>query len=129
MIRSWRIDSDDGNRGRLGAQYGEVNWGGNGRPGSTSVPAMLELGWNDVVVDYDQATGNRLLHVQLTRPDATTVEIPRGQLRPVESVDDRLVSGSDDSGHPFQDNGGPANPRLRRSRSPAMLARRSPRST
>jgi subtilisin-like proprotein convertase family protein len=105
-----KVDSDDGNRVRLGTQRGQINWGQNGRPGMTSVPATLDPGWNDLLVDYDQTTGNRSLRVQLTRPDATTMEIPRDQLRPVESADDRLVSSSDDTPHDITDNGGAGNP-------------------
>jgi subtilisin-like proprotein convertase family protein len=105
-----RVDSDDGNRARLDAQRDEVSWGQNGRPGSTSVPATLDAGWADLFVDYDQATGNRSLRVRLQKPDGSTLEISPDHLRPVESVDDRLVSSSDDNPRGIPDNGGVTNP-------------------
>lgn len=105
-----KVDSDDGNRGRLDTQRDEVNWGQNGRPGSISVPAMLDAGWADLSVDYDQTTGNRALRVRLQKPDGSALEVSPDHLRPVESLDDRLVSSSDDNPRSIPDNGGVNNP-------------------
>jgi hypothetical protein len=93
------VDSDDGNRARLADQRKETSWNGNIRPGTTTLSAALNAGWNDLMVDYEQRIGGRSLHVQLIGPDGTALEIPHDQLRPVESAADRLVCGSDDTTH------------------------------
>ncbi|HEX3761488.1 MAG TPA: hypothetical protein VHW23_22480, partial [Kofleriaceae bacterium] len=50
-----------------------------------------------------QVDGKHSLHVQLTGPDRTQVEIPAGQLRPVEPAGDRLVPSFDDAMHTIHD--------------------------
>jgi hypothetical protein len=103
-----RITSDDGNRGRLGAGHGEAYWARDSGTGNaiTAVPATLSAGWNDVTVDYNQVYGAKKLHVSLDGPGFANVEVPRDQLRPVESADDRLAFGNDDAVHNVPDGGG-----------------------
>lgn len=105
-----KVDSDDGNRARLDTGHDETGWDSGSRPGMTSAMAQLGVGWSDLFVDYDQNGGNRRLHVQLQRPDSSTVEIAPDHLRPVESSDDRLVSSADDTMDTITDNGGAGNP-------------------
>lgn len=104
------ITSDDGNRGRLGAMYGESNWARGSGTGNaiTTVPATLTAGWNDVAVDYNQVAGMRKLGVKLSGPGSgTPVEVPRDRLRPVGPADDRFAFGSDETSHPIVDGAGP----------------------
>lgn len=109
------VTSDDGNRGRLGSSRADMVWTRDVGVGSndavTTVQAMLVPGWNDLSVDYNQVNGGRDLHVQLQGADfPTAIEVPRDQLRPVDSADDRIALGVDDGNHPVQDNGGAGNP-------------------
>jgi hypothetical protein len=109
------VTSDDGNRVRLAAAAGSMNWarGSNTANAVTTLPTMLDAGWNDVVVDYNQTMGGRKLIVGLG-PDATpAVAIPRSQLRPVDPGNDRLAFGADDSPHRVQDSGGPGTATMR----------------
>lgn len=103
------ITSDDGNRGRLGSVIREASWlrdtGVGPSSAVTAVPAMLPSGWNDLIVDYNQVDGAQLLHVQLAGPGFDGAEAPRERLRPVESADDRLTHGSDDTNYTIVDDG------------------------
>lgn len=105
------ITSDDGNRGRLAAISGETSWAPNSGNANavTRVTSMLRAGWNDLAVDYNQVAGKLALHVQLDGPDFANTEVPRDRLRPVESADDRLAYGSDDTNYTAPDGGGAAN--------------------
>ncbi|HEX7841414.1 MAG TPA: hypothetical protein VF469_28240, partial [Kofleriaceae bacterium] len=64
-----QIDSDDGNRGRLGdgsgAQTWKLNTGVGSNDANTMVPAALEAGWNDLAVDYNQVTGGATVRVRI----------------------------------------------------------------
>lgn len=108
-----QIDSDDGNRGRLGDARGTSHWKRDDgfATARTIVPAMLGAGWNDLVVDYNQVGGNSSLRVRIQGPDFPALrEIPRDQLRPVEPSDDRLALGVDGSSYTVPENGGAGNP-------------------
>ncbi|HEY0484485.1 MAG TPA: proprotein convertase P-domain-containing protein [Kofleriaceae bacterium] len=110
-----QIDSDDGNRGRLGNVRNEAHWkrdeGVGPTPSKTVVSATLGAGWNDLVVDYNQIAGTSSLHVRIQGPDfPTLVEIPRDQLRPVEPADDRLVLGVDGHSYNVPEDGGADKP-------------------
>lgn len=108
-----RIDSRDGNRGRIGGARAEFAWSRNTETSSSGPPiqAMLGAGWNDLTLDYNQSTGGRLLRAQIQGPDfANLVEIPRDQLRPVEPSDDRLAVAANAMPVTIPDNGGLANP-------------------
>jgi hypothetical protein len=103
------ITSDDGNRGRLGAMSGQTSWALGDETGNavTHVTSMLRAGWNDLTVDYNQIGGPQALRVQLDGPDfANNIEVPRDRLRPVESADDRLAYGGDDTNYMVPDGGG-----------------------
>jgi hypothetical protein len=107
------ISSDDGNRGRLGSEHGESHWhrddGVGGGAGVSTVTATLAEGWNDLAVDYNQLSGGQELQVQMSGPDFPTLApVPRNRLRPVESSDDRLAVGSDNTSHGIVDGGGTA---------------------
>jgi subtilisin-like proprotein convertase family protein len=105
------VSSDDGHELWFGGQTKSPNWSFNsGTPGTNStVTAMLDPGWNDLIVDYNQLTGGRKLQVQLTG-GGLNADIPRAQLRPVEPTLDRLAFGADDTTHLVQDNGGSTMP-------------------
>jgi hypothetical protein len=105
------ITSDDGNRGRLAARSGETSWarGSENANAVTLVTSMLRAGWNDLSVDYNQVAARLALHIQLDGPDFASVAVPRDRLRPVESADDRLAYGGDDTNHTIPDGGGAAN--------------------
>lgn len=110
---SLTINSDDGNRGRLGMMSGESHWQrDDGTPNAgTTISTMLSAGWNDLLVDYNQVNLERRLRARIQGPDFTSpVEIPRDRLRPVESADDRLALGGDDADHKVTDGGDSANP-------------------
>jgi len=110
-----QIDSDDGNRARLGDRRGAQHWrrddGVGTNDATTRVSAELVVGWNDLIVDYNQFFGGSNLRVRIQGPDfPSLIEIPRDQLRPVEPADDRLALGVDEADHPVPDNGGMNNP-------------------
>ena len=104
------IASDDGNRGRLGAMSGQTSWARGSETGHavTQVTQALGAGWNDLIIDYNQVGGPLALHVLLDGPDLANTEVPRERLRPVESADDRLVYGGDDTNHTVPAAGGAA---------------------
>jgi hypothetical protein len=109
-----RIDSRDGSRGRLGTGTAEFGWARdvntNAGDPQTVVTTNLEAGWNDLSVDYNQASGTRLLHVQMQGPDfATLTEVPREALRPVETHDDRLALGVNDQPQTIPNDGSAGN--------------------
>jgi subtilisin-like proprotein convertase family protein len=109
------INSDDGNRGRLGSGRDEMFWtrdiGVGSNDAVTTIQAMLVPGWNDLSIDYNQVNGGHDLHVRLQGPDfLTAIEVPRDRLRSVESADDRIALGVDDGTHSVQDGGGAGNP-------------------
>lgn len=110
-----RITSDDGNRGRLGSASAQTTWqrdfGVGFTPAVTLVEANLAAGWNDVAVDYNQVGGDRTLQVDLKGPgELDFAAVPRARLRPAESADDRLATGSDDTDRDVEDDGGPTKP-------------------
>jgi subtilisin-like proprotein convertase family protein len=106
-----KVTSDDGHELWFGGQTRSPNWAFNSSNGGTSstVPAMLNAGWNDVIVDYNQVGGNRNLQVQLVS-GGQSADIPHAQLRPVEPALDRLALGSDDTAHNVPDGGGQNQP-------------------
>lgn len=106
-----KVTSDDGNEVWFGGQAKNSSWSfGNGSSNSIStVTANLDVGWNDVIVDYNQVGGGRKLQVTMTG-GGLNADIPRAMLRPVEPALDRLAFGSDDTPHLVQDNGGPGMP-------------------
>ncbi len=92
-----RVTSDDGNRVLLASQaVVETSWARNDSNGSASstITAALREGWNDLIVDYNQAAGETALAVQVvTSPDPslTGVPVPVARLRPVEPRGDRMI--------------------------------------
>jgi len=103
-----QIDSDDGNRGRLGAGHDDAHWrrddGVGPMPTKTTASAMLVTGWNDLSVDYNQAIGGSTLRVRIQGPDfPALIEIPADKLRPVEPSDDRLALGVDGNSYNVPD--------------------------
>jgi subtilisin-like proprotein convertase family protein len=59
----------------------------------TDVTTPLEAGWNDLVLDYNQAYGILSLALQITAgPDLSGAPIPQARLRAVEPRSDRLAT-------------------------------------
>ncbi len=92
-----RVNSDDGNRLFLArAPVVEASWArndSNGNAASTATAALRE-GWNDLIVDYNQASGITALAVQIVAspdPVLTGMSTPLARLRPVEPRDGRLI--------------------------------------
>jgi hypothetical protein len=106
------VFSDDGNRARLGSTSAQTSWAFNiGTSAAvTVVPAALNVGWNDLAVDFNQVGGGAALEVTIDGPDLDEVPVPRDRLRPVESADDRLAFGGDDTEHLIPEGGGPNQP-------------------
>lgn len=107
------IVSSDGNRGRIGSGRGELSWqrdADSAMAATTTVAAALTAGWNDLAVDYNQVMGPRSLGIRFASTGAAAAAIPRLQLRPVESSDDRLVFAIDNETHIIEDGGGAAAP-------------------
>ncbi|HEU4731985.1 MAG TPA: hypothetical protein VFT22_29015 [Kofleriaceae bacterium] len=105
------ITSDSGNLGLLGRMRGGGNWGRDEATATTSaITADLDAGWNDLCVDYNHVSGGKTLHVQISGPEFSNVEVPADHLRPVESQDDRLAFGSNDTALTIPDHGAPDSP-------------------
>ncbi|HEX8111532.1 MAG TPA: hypothetical protein VF516_27565 [Kofleriaceae bacterium] len=106
------VSSDDGNRARLGSASAQTSWGFNAGNSAavTTVPVTLNVGWNDLAIDYNQLTGGALLQATIDGPDLVEVPVPRDRLRPVESADDRLAFGGDDAQYMIPLGGGSSQP-------------------
>jgi subtilisin-like proprotein convertase family protein len=84
------VTSDDGHQLYAGTSGISTHWGRDDPfVGMNQLGAQLAAGWNDLLLDFNQAQGNQAL--SLTMNGAA---IPLAQLRPVEPRRDRLVTQS-----------------------------------
>jgi len=96
---TFRVQSSDGNRLLVGtAAPMAARYARNDNGNATSqVTADLVEGWNDLVVDYNDVSGNMTLNVAITaaaEAQLAGMPVPKDRLRPVEPRGDRLITAS-----------------------------------
>jgi subtilisin-like proprotein convertase family protein len=89
-IYSFVVTSDDGHQLYAGTAGISTHWGRDDAfVGMNQLGANLDAGWNDLVLDYNQAQGNQALSLTMNGS-----AVPLAQLRPVEPRRDRLITQS-----------------------------------
>jgi subtilisin-like proprotein convertase family protein len=82
------VTSDNGNQIYAGSAGVATHWvQQDGYTGSNTLGAMLDAGWNDLVLDYNQVDGGQSLSLTMNG-----APVPAAQLRPVEPRRDRLIA-------------------------------------
>lgn len=87
---AFTVDSDDGNQLYAGSAGVATHWAQqDAYSGASSLGAMLDAGWNDLALDYNQVSTTQRLSLTMNG-----APVPAAQLRPVEPRHDRLVANT-----------------------------------
>lgn len=101
---SLRVESDDGHRLYVGGQL--VSDAFVGATQDRTVSVQMDAGWNDIVLDLSENTGDASVRLRVTGgPEpGLDAELPLSRLRPLEPRDERVETIGDEDDVPIPDN-------------------------